>query len=138
MVLGQTMAEHGAAVIEDDRVGLAVSRTQHTTDHLPEQTQLPGRSCQDAAADRRAVPALDQHRAIRDDLGLAGCQPHKDRLALSRRCLPVEMFGADTELLELVADMDAVLNADSEAHGSTTLAVLQPMFDDVTDQCIGI
>src|SRR5215472_6168436 len=33
-ILGQPVLEHGAAVVEDDGVGLALRRTQYTTDHL--------------------------------------------------------------------------------------------------------
>src|SRR5262249_3028224 len=36
MVLGQTVAKHGAGMVEDHGVGLAISRAQDATDHLPE------------------------------------------------------------------------------------------------------
>src|SRR5215472_10107822 len=48
------------------------------------------------------------------------------------------MLGADPELRELVADMNAVFDTDSKANGSTVFPVFQPMFDDVTDQRIGV
>jgi hypothetical protein len=34
MIFRQTMAEDGSGMIEDDAVGLAVSRRQTTSDHL--------------------------------------------------------------------------------------------------------
>src|SRR5215472_11454969 len=48
------------------------------------------------------------------------------------------MLGADPELRELVADMNAVFDTDSKANGSTVFPVFQPMLDNVTDQRIGV
>ena len=70
-ILGQPMREHRTAVIEDDRVRLALGRPQHTTNHLPEQPHLARRAREDAAADLRHVPAFGQNHAVGNELGLA-------------------------------------------------------------------
>src|SRR5262249_34845938 len=68
----------------------------------------------------------------------AGWEPRQDRLTLSDRCDSVQVLGANTGLYELVADMDRVLDTDSEADRSPALAVLQPMLDHVTDQVVSV
>src|SRR5215831_4436869 len=71
MVLGQTVSKYGAGMVENHGVGLAVGGAQHAADHLAKQTHLLRRPCENAAADGRAVPALGQHHAVRDDLDFA-------------------------------------------------------------------
>src|SRR5262245_44433596 len=48
------------------------------------------------------------------------------------------MLGPDAGSHQLVADMDAMLDADRERYRAPALAVLQPMLDDVADQLAGI
>src|SRR5262249_41746765 len=68
----------------------------------------------------------------------AGWEPRQDRLTLSDRCASVQVLGANTGLYELVADMDRVLDTDSEADRPPALAVLQPVLDHVPDQVVGV
>src|SRR5262249_54941194 len=116
MILGQAVAIDGTAVIENDRGGLAISRPQHSADHLAVKSHLLGGPRQNAATHGGHVPAFGEHHAIGDDLGLAGRESIQDGLALANRCCSVQVLGADAGLCELVADMDRVLDTDSEAH----------------------
>ena len=118
-ILDEAVPEHGAAVIEHDRVGLAVGRPQHAADHLAVQAHLLGRPRQDAAADLGHVPALGQHHAIRDELDLAGCQPRERCVALGLRRRAVDVLGAHAGFDEFVAEVDRVRDVDGEARRSS-------------------
>ena len=133
-ILGEAVTEHGAGMIEDDRVGLAIGRAQHAADHLAIEPHLLGRPRQDAAADLGHVPAFGQHHAIGDDLDLAGRQARQRRIALGLRRGAVDVLGAHAGLDELVAEMDRVRDVDREADGLSALAVFVPVRDDVADQ----
>src|SRR5262249_12643886 len=137
-ILGEAVAVHGAAMVENHCIGLALIRPQHSADHLAVKSHLLVGPRQNAATHGGHVPALGQHHAVGDDLGLAGCEPRQDRLTLSDRCDSVQVLGANTGLYELVADMDRVLDTDSEADRSPALAVLQPVLDHVPDQVVGV
>ena len=133
-ILDEAVAEHGAAVIEHDGVGLAVGRSQHAADHLPVQAHLLRRARQDAAADFRHVPALGEHHAVRDELDLAGCQPRERGIAFWLRCRAVDVLGAHAGFDEFIAHMDRMRDVDGEGHGLPALAELVPVRDDVADQ----
>src|SRR5262249_18246274 len=134
MVFRQTMMEDGAAVIEDDAIGLAVCRTQTASDHLAIEPHFLGRPSQDDAANIGAIKALGQHHAVADNLSLAAFEPCQYRVALVLGRLAVKMFGACASLYELVPDMDGMADAAGEHHGAPALAVFEPVGDDVTDE----
>src|SRR5262249_22120803 len=137
-ILGEAVAVHGAAMVENHCVGLALIRPQHSADHLAVKSHLLGGPRQNAATHGGHVPAFGEHHAIGDDLGLTGRESIQNGLALANRCCSIQVLGADTGLEKFVADMDRVLHTDSEADGPPTLAVFQPMLDDVTDQGVGV
>src|SRR5262249_20840408 len=134
MVFRRTMAEDGAAVIEDDAIGLAVGRTQTASDHLAIQPHLLGRPSQDDAANIGAIETFGKYHAVGDDLDLAALDPSQYRVALLARRRAVEMLGAHASLNELVADMEGMTNAAGKSHGAPALAIFVPMSDDVADQ----
>ena len=132
------MAVHSAAVIDQDEIGLAWRRSQSASCHLPEQTDLFGRSSKNDAADRRQVEAFGQDHAVTDDLGLAGRQPGKDCIALAFGRAAIQMLGANAGFDEFVLHVDAVGNVDTEHQSLLTLAMFVPVGNDVADQIITV
>ena len=118
------MPVYRAAVVEDDRVGLAVGRPQHPADHLAIEAHLLGRAGEDGAADLGHVPALGQHHAVADDLGFPAGEPRQDGVALVLLGLAVEVLGAHAGAHELVTQMHAVRDVDRERDGLAALAEL--------------
>jgi hypothetical protein len=76
--------------------------------------------------------------AVADDLGVAGCEPRQDDLALVLGRGAVEVFGAHASLNELIADVDAVTDAAGKCDSAPALAVLVPVRDDVADELVAI
>src|SRR5262249_47797796 len=130
MVFRQTMAEDGAAVVEDHAIGLAVGWTQTASDHLPEQAHLLRWSGQDDATNIGTIKPRGQHHAIGDDFGLSALEPRQYRVARIRWRRAVEMLGTHSRLHELVADMDGMSDVTGEGYSAPTLAVFVPVCDD--------
>jgi len=90
-VFGETVTKHGAAMVEDDAIGLTFGWAQTASDHLPEKSHFLRGSGQDDAADRAAVEAFGEHHAVGDDLGLTRRQAPKDCLAVALRGRTVDV-----------------------------------------------
>src|SRR5262245_12896497 len=132
------MSIHGTAMVEDDAIRFALSRTKTTADHLPEQAHLFGGAGEDDAARLGHVPAFGEHHAVRDDLNLATFEPGEDLVALVFRRGAVEMLAADVELEKSILDRNAVGHVAGEDHGLAALTVLEPIGNDVADQLVGV
>jgi hypothetical protein len=63
-VLGQSMLEYGAGMVEDDAIRFPFGRPQAATDHLPKQPHLFRGARERDAADVGQIEALGQHHAI--------------------------------------------------------------------------
>ena len=138
MIVGQTAREDAARVVEHKRIGLARRRTQDASDHLPEETEALGRSCDDLAARDRAIPALGQDHAIRHDLKLARREFGERTGPLLYRRRAVDVSTGDTGLGEFALDMLAVGYVNGEDDRWPVLAEAEPMLDDVADELSGI
>ena len=133
-ILGEAEPVGDTGMIDDDAVGLVRCRAESAADHLAVEAHLLGRPRQDQAAERRHIPALGQHHAVRDNLDFAGGQPRQSGIALIHRRRAVDVFGADTGGDEIVADMDRVTDGGGKADGFAPLAEFDPVGDDVADQ----
>src|SRR5262249_20745081 len=73
-ILGEAVAVHGAAMVENHCIGLALIRPQHSADHLAVKSHLLGGPRQNAATHGGQVPAFGWHHAIWDGPGLPRTQ----------------------------------------------------------------
>src|SRR5262245_16012966 len=126
MILWQAMAEHRAAVIEDDCIDLTRRRTQHPADHLAEETHLLCGPGQDQGAGVGHVPTFSQDHAVGDELDVAGREARESRVAFILRRATIDVLGADTRCDEFVAQVNAVANTGTETNCLPTFAVLVP------------
>ena len=117
-ILDETMPVYRAGMIENDRIGLAIGRPQHATNHLPIQSHLLRRPRQDAAADRGHVPAFGQDHAIGDEFDFTDCQSRERCIALGFRCCAVDVLGANARFHKLVADVNRMRDADKRRRPS--------------------
>jgi hypothetical protein len=137
-ILKQPMAKNGAAVVDQDQIGLARCYPQPAPSHLPKQTDLLGWSSEDDATDGREVEALGQHHTVADELGLAGRQTGENSVAFGLRRCAIDVFGAHLRLQKLIFDVDRMRDVDAEHQGLPSLAVSVPVGDDVADQIVAV
>ena len=134
-VLDEAVPEHGAAVIEHDRVGLArrraAARGRSSADKGPS-------SCVGRARMQQPTSGMSQPSVSTMQLVTSSISPDARRASVaSRSGLGVEpsmCSAAHAGLDELIADVDGVRDVDGEGDGLPALAVLVPMRDDVADQ----
>ena len=133
-ILNEAVPEDGAAVIEDDGVGLAFGRTQYPADHLAIEPHLLRRSRQDAATDLRHIPAFGEHHAVGNEFDLAGCQSRERRVALGFGVEPSMCSARTPDLTNSSRMWTECADADRKGHGLSTFAELMPVRDDIADQ----
>ena len=102
-VVKQTFEEASDALGED-LWAMVESGPQDSPYHLPVEPEAFGGSSQDQAGCLGPIPSLGQHRAIANNIDIAGSKAREDGPALLSWGRASDMFGEDARSPERVAD----------------------------------